>query len=271
MKLAGTAPFAVIADIHKDRVLSSGCSFFSLYLFWPLIRHSSYIVLVILKVFNFNNVADRYDRWYDTPRGAIYDRFEKKVVDKLLKDQAEGKRLLEVGCGTGHWSKFFSTKGYEITGIDISERMVTIAKNKNIARSSFHVMDGHCMSFADNSFDIAAAITILEFATAPYTMIAEMARCVRKPGGKLLFGVLNALSEYNQKRKNKAGSPYASATLFSPEQLLGLLAPLGQVQMIIAGFVPRQGWLFALAPVFELAGRLMKNRHGAFIAAEVQL
>jgi SAM-dependent methyltransferase len=221
--------------------------------------------------FNFDYAADRYDRWYDTPHGAIYDRIEKKVIDKLLRDYTEGKRLLEVGCGTGHWSNFFSTKGCEIIGIDISGRMVTIARNKNIARSSFHVMDGHSMSFADNSFDIAVAITTLEFATAPDVMIAEMARCVRKPGGKLLFGVLNALSEYNQKRKNEAGSPYASAALFSPEQLRELLEPLGQMQMIIAGFVPRHGWLLALTPVFELAGRLVNNRHGAFIAAKVQL
>jgi ubiquinone/menaquinone biosynthesis C-methylase UbiE len=228
-------------------------------------------VFVILKIFNFDNVADRYDRWYDTPRGAIYDHFEKKVVDKLLKNHTEGKRLLEVGCGTGHWSKFFSTKGYEITGIDISERMVTIAKNKNIARSSFHVMDGHSMSFADNSFDIAAAITTLEFATAPDTIIAEMARCVRKPGGELLFGVLNALSEYNRIRKNEVGSPYASAALFSPEQLKGLLEPLGQMQMVIAGFVPRYECLLALAPLFELTGRLSNNQQGAFIAAKVQL
>ena len=166
---------------------------------------------------------------------------------------------------------FFSTKGYEITGIDISERMVTIAKSKNIARSNFHVMDGHSMSFADNSFDIAAAITTLEFAAGPEAMIAEMARCVRKPGGKLLFGVLNALSEYNQKRQNEEGSPYTSAALFSPEQLKGLLEPLGQMQMVIAGFVPRHRWLLPLTPVFELAGRLTDNQQGAFIAAKVQL
>jgi ubiquinone/menaquinone biosynthesis C-methylase UbiE len=147
--------------------------------------------------FNFDNVADRYDQWYDTPHGALYDRFEKKAINKLLGYHTEGKRLLEVGCGTGHWSTFFSTRGCEVTGIDISERMVTIAKNKHIVRSSFHVMDGHRTSFADKSLDIAAAITTLEFAADPGAMIVEMARCVRKPGGKLLFGVLNALSEYN--------------------------------------------------------------------------
>jgi ubiquinone/menaquinone biosynthesis C-methylase UbiE len=221
--------------------------------------------------FDFDNVAKRYDQWYDTSHGAIYDRLEKKAIDKLLRDQTEGNKLLEVGCGTGHWSRFFSARGFEVTGIDISERMIETARKKNIARSSFHAADGHRMGFADNSFDIAAAITTLEFAADPEAMIAEMARCVRKPGGKLLFGVLNALSGYNQERQNKADSPYASATLFSPGQLKELLEPLGRIQIIIAGFVSRYRWLLALAPVFELAGRLMNSQHGAFIAAKVQL
>ena len=221
--------------------------------------------------FNFDNIAEQYDRWYDTPHGALYDHIEKKAIHKLLRDPNEGKRLLEVGCGTGHWSTFFSAIGYEVVGIDISKRMITTAKNKNIVRSSFYVMDGHRMSFADKSFDLAAAITTLEFAPDPAIIIAEMVRCVRKPGGNLLFGVLNALSEYNQERKNEAGSPYASANLFSPEQLRGLLEPWGQVQMVIAGFAPRRGGLLALAPVYEFAGRFVKSQKGAFIAAKVQL
>ncbi|MEJ2704735.1 MAG: class I SAM-dependent methyltransferase [Sedimentisphaerales bacterium] len=178
---------------------------------------------------------------------------------------------MELGCGTGHWSAFFSARGYEVVGIDISERMITIAKSKNIVRSHFQVIDGHCLSFANESFDIAAAITTLEFATDPEGMVAEMARCVRKPGGQMLFGVLNALSRYNQERQNEAGGPYALAKLFSPEQLWGLLEPWGQIQMIIAGFVPRRGGLLTLAPICELAGQLVGSQRGAFIAAKVQL
>jgi len=223
----------------------------------------------MLKVFNFDNIADRYDRWYDTSQGALYDHVEKKAINKLLRDPNQGKRLLEVGCGTGHWSTFFSARGYEVIGIDISERMITIAKSKNIVRSHFQVMDGRCLSFADESFDVTAAIITLEFAADPEAMVVEMARCVRKPGGQMLFGVLNALSRYNQERQNEA--PYALANLFSPEQLWGLLEPWGQIQMIIAGFVSRYGGLLTLAPIYELAGQLVGSQRGAFIAAKVQL
>jgi len=79
------------------------------------------------------------------------------------------------------------------------------------------------------------------------------------------------LCEYNQKRRNRPGSPYASAKLFSPERLSELLKPLGPVQMMIAGFVPRHRWLLVLAPIFEFVGRLASSQHGAFIAAEVRL
>ena len=235
----------------------------------PHTTHS--MTLVPTSRFDFDKIANRYDRWYDTPHGTIYDRFEKKAIDKLLRDHTEGKKLLEVGCGTGQWSKFFSARGFEVTGIDISEPMIKIAKNKNIARSSFHVVDGHRTPFADNTFDIAAAITTLEFAADFEAMIAEMVRCVRRPGGRLLLGVLNALSDYNQERKKSPGSPYALAKLFSPEELRELLKPLGQVQMMIAGFAARQRWLLALAPIFEFVGRLANSQQGAFIAAKVQL
>jgi ubiquinone/menaquinone biosynthesis C-methylase UbiE len=221
--------------------------------------------------FDFDKIADRYDRWFHTTRGIIYDRLEKKAMDGLLAGYSGGNKLLEVGCGTAHWSEFFSDRGFEVTGIDISGSMIDVAKSKNIAHASFQVADGHSMPFADNSFDIVAAITTLEFATDAEAMIAEMVRCVRKPAGVLLLGVLNALSDYNQERKDKPDSAYASARLFSPEQLRELLEPLGHVQMTIAGFVPRHRWLFAFAPIFEFSSQLVNSQHGAFIAARVEL
>ena len=70
--------------------------------------------------FDFDVVADKYDKWYETAKGAMYDRLEKKAVSRYLRQNAQGMKLLEVGCGTGHWSEFFSECGFEVTGIDVS-------------------------------------------------------------------------------------------------------------------------------------------------------
>jgi ubiquinone/menaquinone biosynthesis C-methylase UbiE len=200
----------------------------------------------------------------------MYDRLEKKALDSLIGSHNNGKQLLEVGCGTGHWSRYFSVKGFEVTGIDISEKMIETAGKKNIPNCHFQVADGRSLSFFDNSFDVAAAITTLEFSENSEKIISEMARCV-KPKGRLLFGVLNSLSFYNQKRQNNTESVYAYAQLFSPQQLQNLLEPFGKVSMKICGFVLRNRWLIWLSPFWESLCRVVGSKKGAFIAAEVQL
>jgi len=220
--------------------------------------------------YDFNKKADSYDSWYNSTIGSMYDRLEKKAFDKLLTNYDGGKQLLEIGCGTGHWSRFFSEKGFEVTGIDISEEMIKTANRKNIPRCHLQVADGQSLSFFDNSFDIAAAITTLEFSENPERIISEMARCV-KPKGKLLFGVLNSSSSYNQKRQNNAESVYAYAQLFSPQQLQNLLERFGKVRMKTAGFVIRNKWLIWLSPFWDSLLQLTGSKKGTFIAAEVQL
>lgn len=221
--------------------------------------------------FDFGGIADRYDKWYSTAHGFVYDRLEKKAIDRLLPNGDNGGRLLEVGCGTGHWSEYFSNKGFEVTGVDISKEMTEVARNKHIANAHFEVADGENLPFADESFDIAVAITTLEFTVNPEKMISEMIRCVKKPAGKLMVGVLNALCSYNQKRKNKTHSVYSEASLFSPEQIKELLERFGRLQILITAFVPQRKGLLWLSPLCEFAGHLISSQRGAFIAVRVDL
>ena len=222
---------------------------------------------------DFAEIAGRYDCWYNTTRGAMYDRLEKQAFDQLLTNRNNGKRMIEVGCGTGHWSRYFSDRGLEVTAVDISKEMIDIARQKHITHCRFLVADGASLPFADNGFDVAAAITTLEFAAKPKSLIAEMARCVRRPGGRLLFGLLNALSPYNwQQNKNESNrSVRARANLFSPRQAKELLDPFGRVKMLIVGFVPSSDRLILLAPLGEFLCRLAGSQKGAFIVGEVQL
>jgi len=201
----------------------------------------------------------------------MYDRLEKKAIDRLLSPAPNGGKLLEIGCGTGHWSQYFSTKGFEVTGVDISERMIAVARQKNIAGGTFEVADTERLPFADGTFDVSAAITALEFVSDPARVAAEMARCVRRPGGTLIVGALNRLSAYNQSRQRKATSMYASANLFSPDDLRNLLASFGKPTILVAGFVPRRDSLLGLSSLLEWIGHLTGNEHGAFLAAKVTL
>jgi ubiquinone/menaquinone biosynthesis C-methylase UbiE len=237
----------------------------------PLVNANLQMITEKQSRFDFGLIADKYDSWYESAKGRMYDRLEKKAIGRYLPPGAKGKKLLEVGCGTGHWSQFFSGYGFEVTGVDISERMIDIARAKSIPNSSFQIADGHSLPFADETFDVTAAITTLEFVSDAETVVREMIRCTRKPGGQLLIGVLNKLAPLNRNRKQRPESPYANARLFSPSQLKQLLEPFGRLSMVTAGFVPNQKLFLPLAPLLDTVGRFFHIPYGAFIAAEVKL
>jgi len=221
--------------------------------------------------FDFDVVAEAYDQWHETIEGAMYDRLEKKAVSRYLRQNVQGMKLLEVGCGTGHWSQFFSDCGFEVTGVDVSERMIKMAQSKNIANTSFQIADGHSLPFKDNSFDVTAAITTLEFAGNAELVLQEMTRCTRKPSGQLLIGVLNALARLNRNRQQSSESLYAKARLFSPRQIKKLLSKYGKTKVCTAGFIPRQRRLLLFSPFIDAVGRAFHLPYGVFIAGQVRL
>ena len=82
-----------------------------------------------MNVFNNPEIAGKYDNYYQTDFGKKVDEIEKNLVLSLISDIPRGV-MLEVGCGTGHWTRFFIDQGFKLTGIDISESMLQIVKKK---------------------------------------------------------------------------------------------------------------------------------------------
>ncbi|MDI5950279.1 class I SAM-dependent methyltransferase [Flavobacterium yafengii] len=68
---------------------------------------------------------------------------------KLIKQNG---RILDLGCGPGHHSKYFSNLDFKVTGIDLSSEMIKLAK-KEFADVNFKVMDILDLDFEKNSFD----------------------------------------------------------------------------------------------------------------------
>ena len=181
----------------------------------------------IRNVFLTPDVALEYDAYYQTEIGKTVDRIEKKIVSAHLKNLPK-TNWLELGCGTGHWTEFFSENRLQLTAVDSSEAMLKIARSKNLENVKFLNADATQLPFPDNHFSEIISITMLEFVDDLEKVLNEIIR-VLKPGGTLVLGCLNALSEPG---KNKNNDPvFKYARFFSTEEIKKMLACFGNPRL----------------------------------------
>ena len=67
--------------------------------------------------------AQQYDAWYGTPRGAWSGETEYRLLCRLLAP-APGASIVDVGCGTGYFTRRFTRDGYSVTGVDLDASML---------------------------------------------------------------------------------------------------------------------------------------------------
>jgi SAM-dependent methyltransferase len=113
--------------------------------------------------------------------------FVARYLDRVLHKAARGK-VLEYGVGTGSYAFALAEQGASVTGIDISETAVAIAKGEAIRRGlriDFQVMNAEETSFADKSFNVVCGTGILHHLNVQKAIL-EIRRLLR-PGGVALF------------------------------------------------------------------------------------
>ena len=220
-------------------------------------------------LFDFAPRAGQYDRWYDTPVGRAHDQAQQRDVRRLLAPASPNQTLLDVGCGTGHWSGFFAEMGYRVTGVDVAEAMIEAARTA-LPQCTFQVADACRLPFDDGVFDVVTAMATLEFLPDPAAAVDEMVRCATA-GGRLLIGTLNRLAPLNQHRVSKGKEPYASAHLFSPDDVRNLVAPRGRVRMVASPLPGHGGRPRRPEGVERWTAGLRRKLKGPFLVAEVRL
>lgn len=124
---------------------------------------------------------------YDKKEGYL-NSFEKGRPEEILGDIA-GKKILDVGAGTGRLSVNLVNAGAEVTALDVSGSMLKVLQRKN-SRIKTVVGDAEDLPFADNCFDVVAAAFLIVHLKDPERFFDEVYR-VLKPGGKFLVTNIN--------------------------------------------------------------------------------
>lgn len=117
-----------------------------------------------------------------------------EVFQQLLESPRfnGGKRCLEVGCGRGSLSAYFSEAGYQCTLLDLSPAVIEIARQiftENKLEAGFAIGDANQLPFATESFDLVFSIGLLEHMSDPATTIREQVRVLNAGGAFLAYVV----------------------------------------------------------------------------------
>jgi ubiquinone/menaquinone biosynthesis C-methylase UbiE len=165
-------------------------------------------------------VVEKYEAWYGGP-GRRADRLEKELLIRLLNWIDDGQSLLDVGSGTGHFTRLFNGTGLHVVGLDISLPMVREAARLGSPPSVLG--DALNLPYDDQSFDVVTIVATLEFVNSPLRVITEAARVARRG---LLIGTLNRASVLGLRARGATGDPWAAAKLLTVRELRRCISTL---------------------------------------------
>ncbi len=113
-------------------------------------------------------------------------------IDKIVS--LNGKRVLDVGCGGGILSESMSLKGAEVTGIDLGEKALNVAKLHAMetgAKVNYQLVSVEDLAQQQpESFDVVTCMEMLEHVPDPAAIVSACAR-LTKPGGEVFFSTIN--------------------------------------------------------------------------------
>jgi 2-polyprenyl-6-hydroxyphenyl methylase/3-demethylubiquinone-9 3-methyltransferase len=105
-----------------------------------------------------------------------------------------GKKVLDLGCGGGILAEGMHTYGAEVTGIDLSEEALNVARDhQKISNTNVTYIYSSAEDLASthaNQFDVITCLELLEHVPNPHSILSAAA-IMLKPGGQLFLSTLN--------------------------------------------------------------------------------
>jgi ubiquinone/menaquinone biosynthesis C-methylase UbiE len=165
--------------------------------------------------------TDTYELWYEG-RYKRAEIWQKKIIGDLIQCDKRVTTLLEFGCGTTRFTRWWREINIEASGGDISPFM--LAQGRQLFHGNLVLADSHFMPFKDGAFDAVAFITTFEYYHDPIKVIQEAARVGRH---SIIFGMMNRYSPKIVRRRVQqffGRNPfYVTATFYTPQDLIAVV------------------------------------------------
>jgi SAM-dependent methyltransferase len=183
---------------------------------------------------------------WGTPAGRVRAARRARLIAEGA-DLQPGRRVVEIGCGTGNFTEIFAQYGAEIIAVDISPELIALAQRRNVPATVTWVCARFEDSALDRQFDAAIGSSVLHHLEIE-SAIRELWR-ILKPGGVISFAEPNMLNPQVAIQKNVpwikrrlGDSP--DETAFVRPSLASLLRRIGFERVRISPF----DWLHPATP-----------------------
>lgn len=133
----------------------------------------------------YDEFADGYTKHVRDKNDSIYHSLYEKPAMYSLLPELKNKKVISIGCGSGEDCNQLQKRGADVTGVDISEKLIAIAKD-SYPKCSYEVMDMENLNFDDESFDFAYSSLAIHYLEDWTKALKEVHR-VLKRGTSYLF------------------------------------------------------------------------------------
>jgi ubiquinone/menaquinone biosynthesis C-methylase UbiE len=188
-----------------------------------------------------NEISKLVEQGYDKIANDYYNHRDLNKFNRELEKFAsllpDNAHILDVGCGAGiPTAKFLINRGIRVTGIDLSETMLNLAR-ENVPNAEFIKMDMNKLEFEKNTFDgIISVYTLFHVPKKNHFEIFKKFFEILKPGGILLINT--GISE-SEGKSNFFGVPMFWSN-YNPKTTLELVRRAG-LSIVSEGILERGG------------------------------
>jgi SAM-dependent methyltransferase len=182
---------------------------------------------------------EAYEAWYDAPRGRWIGGVESNLLESLLRPE-QGSSLLDIGCGTGHFTRLFAERVRgPVIGLDPNEEWLKFAKARVAHGERYVAGTAEALPFPDRSFDFTVSVTALCFVSRQEQALRELVRVTRR---RFVLALLNRHSLLHlEKGRGDGTGGYQGAHWHTPSEIRTLFAslPVRNIQLRTAVVLPK--------------------------------
>jgi ubiquinone/menaquinone biosynthesis C-methylase UbiE len=122
------------------------------------------------------------DRRFGGPIGGLVAGTQARVLTNMV-GRIHERPILDVGTGTGRAALLLARGGARVTGVDASEQMLAIARQRAAdegVHATFQIGDAHDLDFPDRAFDVAVSLRVLMHTPHWQRCVAELCRVAER-------------------------------------------------------------------------------------------